>query len=186
MDFPIHVAAGALAGSVLLYLHARERHISGDLTLTRSDTFELGATGCFLGILTHLLLDAFPYYDYLFRIEIFKHLPYGWTIPTALLTVPVIIVAIYLNKDARLIVELSMFGGMYPDMEKLAYFDAHLPRSFVLFPYHSCQLSGSPWEFSHARELIVMEIGVFAIMMRMICWLAAERKRARLSLCQTT
>ncbi len=184
MDFPVHVAAGAFAGNVLLYLHAREHNASGDLTLTRSDTFKLGATGWFLGVLSHLLLDAFPYYDYLFRIKMFKPLPYGWTIPTALITVPVIIAAIYLNKDARIIVELSIFGGMYPDMEKLAYFDAGLPRSFVLFPYHSCQLSGSDWEFSHKHVLIAMETFLFALMIYAMVWLARERKRGQRSLWQ--
>jgi len=184
MDFPVHVAAGALAGTILLYVHARENDASGDLALTQSDTFKLGAAGCFFGVLTHLLLDAFPYYDWLFRIEMFKALPYGWTIPTAFLTLPVIIAAMYLNKDARVIVELSMFGGMYPDMEKLAYFDADLPRFLVLFPFHSCQLSGSRWEFSHKYELIVMEICLFALMMYAMSWLTRERKRIQRSLCQ--
>lgn len=184
MDFPVHVAAGAFAGTVLLYVHAREHEASGDLTLTRSESFKLGAAGCFFGVLTHLLLDALPYYDWLFYIEMFKSLPYGWAIPTVLLTLPVIITAIYLNKDARLIVELSMFGGMYPDMEKLVYFDANLPRSCVLFPFHSCQLSGSTWELSHEYELIVMELCLFALIMRAIFWLASERRRHRISLYQ--
>ncbi|GAK49696.1 hypothetical protein U14_00919 [Candidatus Moduliflexus flocculans] len=184
MDFPVHVAAGALAGSILLYVCAKENEVSGELTMTRSETFKLGAAGCFFGVLTHLLLDALPYYDWLFYIAMFKPLPYGWAIPTVFVTVPVIMTIFYLNKDARIVAGLSMFGGMYPDIEKLAYFDANLPRFCVLFPFHSCQLSSSRWELSHKYELIVMEICLFALMMYAMIWLTIERKHIRHSLCQ--
>ena len=182
MDFPVHVAAGALVGNVLLYAHARQTGLSDNLT--QSDMLKLGTAGCLFGILSHLLLDALPYYDWLFYIELFKPLPYGWAIPTTLTTLPVILVTLHLNKDARVVAELSMFGGMYPDIEKLAYFDAGLPRFLVLFPFHSCRLSKSAWDFAHKQELIVMEICLFALIMGMIYWLAAERMRRQPSLCQ--
>ena len=183
MDFPVHVAAGALAGHAMLYVHAKQPGKTG--AFTQADALKLGLAGCLFGVLTHLLLDALPYYDWLFRVKIFKPLPYWWMLPQILTTLPVIGAALRLSKDAQIVVGASILGGMYPDIEKLSYLDAHLPRSLVLFPYHSCQLSGSPWEFSHARELIVMEICVFAMMMRMIYWLAAKRKQAQFSFCQT-
>lgn len=183
MDFPVHVAAGALAGNVLLYVHARQAGSSGELT--QADTLKLGTAGCLFGVLTHLLLDAMPYYDWLFRVEIFKPLPQWWLFPPILTTLPVIVIVLYLNSDARIVAELSMLGGMYPDIEKLAYFDAGLPRFLVLFPFHSCRLSKSEWEFAHKHELIVMEICLFALIMGMIYWLAAERTRMQPSLCQS-
>ena len=169
MDLPVHVAAGAFAGNMLLYVHAKYR------PRLDSETVKLGAAGLLYGVILHLLLDALPYYDWLFRVHIFKPLPYYWMFPQVLTTLPVIALAFQLNRDARDISGLAMLGGMYPDIEKLMYIDWHLPKSLVLFPFHSCRLSGSAWEFSHKSFLILWEIGIFALIMLGLYWCAGQR-----------
>ena len=171
MDLPVHVAAGALAGNVLLYIHAKFRpRLDWDAEMVK-----LGAAGLLYGVILHLLLDALPYYDWLFYIHIFKPLPYYWMFPQVLTTLPVLAAIFQLNRDARLVTSLSILGGVYPDIEKLAYIDWHLPKSLVLFPFHSCRLSGSAWESSHKSFLILWEIGIFALIMLGLYWCAGQR-----------
>ena len=85
--------------------------------------------------------------------------------PQLLTTVPVLICAFLLMKDYWLIVAIAILGGVYPDIEKLAYLDLHLPKALVLFPWHSCFLSGRPWEYAHKDFLIVTEICLFVLML---------------------
>ena len=171
MDLPVHVAAGALAGNILLYIHAKSRpRLDLDAEMVK-----IGVAGLLYGVISHLLLDALPYYDWLFYIHIFKPLPYYWMFPPVLTTLPVLAAAFQLNRDARLVTSLSLVGGVYPDIEKLMYIDWHLPKSLVLFPFHSCSLSGSAWESSHKHFLIFWELVVFALIMFGLYWCAEQR-----------
>ncbi|MCP4398926.1 MAG: hypothetical protein GY801_16705 [bacterium] len=172
MDLPAHVAAGALTASIILYAESKHNRDRGD----RTYMVKLGMA-CFLwGTLEHLILDALPHYDWLFKVTFFKPLPYYWMHPQILTTVPVLIAAFILMKDYWMIAVISVLGGVYPDIEKLAYLDLHIPKFFVLFRRHSCSLSGRPWEYAHKDFLIVTEICVFVLMMGGMWWFAKHRQ----------
>ena len=177
MDLPVHVAAGALTGNVILYIEAKYNR-------TRDDTRYLSKLGlaCFLwGVLGHLFIDALPHYDWLFKVEFFKPLPYYWMFPQFVTAVPVLILSLLLMKDYWLIAVIAILGGVYPDIEKLAYFSFDSlgltwPRALVLFPWHSLALSGRPWEHAHKEFLIVTEIVVFFVIIGAMWWFTRHRK----------
>ena len=57
MDLPVHVAAGALAGNILLYIHVKSRpRLDLDAEMVK-----IGVAGLLYGVISHLLLDALPY-----------------------------------------------------------------------------------------------------------------------------
>ncbi len=159
MDLPVHIAGGAFAGNMILHCSRYSgRHLP-------SDSFKMGMA-CFLaGVYSHLLLDALPYYDWIFHIPIFSELPGKWLWRQVAATVPVIIMILVFSRRHWFLSLVSMNGGLYPDLEKLLYFDFHLPKAFVVFPYHSCRLSDSAWEKAHEFHLIVFEIALFALLM---------------------
>jgi hypothetical protein len=74
-----------------------------------------------------------------------------------------------------------MFGGIYPDVEKLLYFDFNLPRQLVIFRQHSCYLTGwRAWELAHKDVLVVFEIVVFLVLLGIIYGLARARRNHRI------
>ncbi len=172
MDFPVHVLAGSVIGNIILH-HATKypSHV-----MEKHRQIQAGAAGFLWGVLSHLFLDALPHYDWLFKLDIFRPLPFYWMYPQILTTLPVIVITFYLTRDYWQIAGAAMLGGMYPDIEKLLYFDFHLPRSFVLFPWHSCRLSQSLWEDEHKLFLIFFEICLFAVMMTYLFWIARQRE----------
>ena len=173
MDFPVHVLAGSVAGNVILYKAMKYR----SNVLKKNEQIKV-AIACFLwGVLSHLFLDALPYYDWLFKIDVFRPLPLYWMYPQILTTVPVIVITFYLTRDYWQIAGAAMLGGMYPDIEKLLYFDFNLPKSLIVFPWHSCRLSGSSWEHEHKYLLIFAEICLFAVMMAYLLRIAQQREK---------
>lgn len=159
MDLPVHIAGGAFTGNMILHC---SRYSSEHLP---DRSFKMILV-CFLsGVCSHLLLDALPYYDWIFEIPIFSELPGSWLWRQVAATVPVIVIIFWISRQHWFLSLVSMSGGLYPDLEKLLYFDFHLPKAFVVFPYHSCRLSDSAWEKAHESHLIVFEISVFALLM---------------------
>lgn len=178
MDLPIHLATGALVGNVILYI---------EQTALQTQKFSQQpikvGTACFLmGVLSHLFWDAVPHYDWLFYIEIFKPLPFWWHIPQVIVALPVVLFMWYVMRDQPIIAIIAMLGGIFPDLEKLAYFDFHLPREFVIFRYHSCYLSQwRPWEREHKTFLIVFEVLLLPALLLLTSWIFCQRHKHVLS-----
>jgi hypothetical protein len=159
MDLPVHLAAGACIGSAVLYVEHKTHH-----PVSPRRDIKIGLIVFVISVLSHLLLDAVPHYDWLFYVTIFKPLPYYWLLPQVIMALPVILLALTLTRDRPVIVVASLAGAVYPDVEKLAYLDFGLPKALVLFPHHSCSLSQwTPWELAHKDFLIILEMAVMTV-----------------------
>ena len=177
MDLPLHVATGAVIGNALLY-HEVTR---GKLDLTRNHRVKVALAAFLTGVLSHLLWDWMPHYDWLFYVKIFKPLPFHWLIPQMLTTMPVLAGNLYLNRDAWPLASIAMFGSIYPDIEKLLFFDFDLPRRFIIFQQHSCYLTQwRPWELAHKNFLVWFEIVVFFVLIGILCGVARARRKRRI------
>lgn len=157
MDLPAHVATGAVIGNLVWYLddHFRTQ------TSTPRDEVKVWIASFLWGVLSHLFFDAIPHYDWLFKLGWLKPLPYWWMIPQVAATAPILWAIWHCNRDHRLLAVVSVTGGIWPDIEKLLYFDFNLPRTFVMFRQHSCALTPwTPWEMSHKGLLIGIEVGI--------------------------
>ena len=174
MDLPLHVATGAFVGNALLYADQRFRKSPP----SRKEQIKLGIAGFLLGVLSHLFWDTVPHYDWLFYVHIFKPLPFFWLIPQILTTIPVLIFVYHLHREHWLLMMVSVFGGVYPDIEKLAYFDLHIPRTLTLFRRHSCYLTQwTPWELAHKEFLIWFEVWMFFAILIGSYWIALRTKQ---------
>lgn len=174
MDLPIHIATGALVGSAVLYVEQTTSH-------NQNSPRQWGKTGvaCFLlGVFSHLLLDTIPHYDWLFYITVFKPLPFWWLIPQVIAAVPVVFFTWRVLRDHPVIAAISLLGGIYPDLEKLAYFDFSLPRELVIFEQHSCYLSQwTPWEREYKTALVVLEVLLLPMVLMVTYWISVQRTK---------
>ncbi|GAK55232.1 hypothetical protein U27_02064 [Candidatus Vecturithrix granuli] len=177
MDIAIHVAAAAVTCQAALYLDAR----TPDPSLSARRPYLFG-TGCFaLGILSHLALDTIPHCNMLYSIgnsllpdffpeSLWKLLKVGICIP------PLILWFLFLARDHPKFVLAALAGGLYPDFEKGAYLATLLPRSFVLFPFHSYSYSSSGWEVKYRHVLIVAEIGLLSGLLALMHWFGQKHR----------
>ncbi len=180
MDIPVHVAAAAFTCNATLYFEAK-LHVR----LNSRERNILIGTFCFLiAALSHLFLDLVPHYDVLYKVDIlpavlFVYIPTGiWKLfIIGILTFPVIAMFWYLTREHPIPMLCAIFGGLYPDFEKGAYFSSLLPRKFVLFPQHSCYFSPDGWESDHIGFLVVSEILLFMALLAGIYWLANKAKQ---------
>jgi hypothetical protein len=172
MNTPTHLACGACMACCL------ERALAGsDRSRWKLAAIAVGAVA--LGILSHLVLDRLPHYAWIVYLNWFEPLPFHWLIREALFGVAVALPALYLAGRAWPFVVLGMFGGMYPDVEKVLSVDFHIPRHFILFPWHSTELSsrtgGLPKPLLIGFECIL--IAIFFLVM----WLVRQRWSNRLA-----
>ena len=176
MHVPVHVAAAACVCQVTLYADS----LSHTGTNSKTHTVIVGAF-CFLGSLySHLFLDIVPHYNILYNIWI-EGIPFlpkrAWTLlNVGILTVPVLFMMFHYTRDHLLIALVSLVGGVYPDIEKTAYFLSYLPRRFVIFRSHSCYYSPVAWETEHKYILIFAELVLFIALIVSIPWFARRRK----------
>jgi hypothetical protein len=134
MNTPTHVIAGVVvAQTVMIY---RDRH-PGKWT-----GIGCGVVCWFLAAGSHLLLDAIPHYNWIVYMNWLRDLPFHWLIRNAVFAIPMVWIGWHTGRDHWVILGLGLFGGMYPDFEKVAYVDFHIPQQLVLFPGHSLELSG--------------------------------------------
>ncbi|MBD3307839.1 hypothetical protein GF339_15510 [candidate division KSB3 bacterium] len=174
MNVPVHLASGVLIGNVVLYTQNLSRPQSSRSRNTAKPTL----AGFLLGIPLHILLDAFPHYNWLFSVEIFAPLPYYQIFPPLLASLPILLLAYHFAGDARLIMLSAVIGAMYPDVEKLAYLHQHLPRSLVLFRSHSCCHSHwTPWEQEYTAVVVGGEIVLLLLLIAGSSWIARKRGR---------
>lgn len=161
MDIPVHIAATAVTCQAALYLDAQ---VPSSFRVARR-TY-LFSAGCFaMGTLSHLGLDLVPHYDVLYKIgNAFKpeFLPgILWTgLKVGILAFPIILWFLFLTNNHSKFAFAALVGGLYPDFEKGAYLSTLLPRSLVLFPFHSCSYSPAGWEVEYRSVLIAAEIGL--------------------------
>lgn len=165
VNTPTHVIAGAfVAQTVMVY---RDRH-PGRLT-----GIGCGVTCWWLAAFSHLALDAVPHYNWIVYLNWFHELPFHWLIRDALFALPMIGIGWYAGRDYWLILALGLFGGMYPDFEKVAYVDFHMPEQLILFRSHSLQLSGHTGDLPHgyliAIELVLLTVCVAATLVIYRC-----------------
>lgn len=175
MDIAIHVAAAAVTCQAALYLDAR----TSDSSLSARRPYLFG-TGCFaLGILSHLALDVMPHCNMLYSLgnsllpdffpeSLWKLLKVGICIP------PLMLWFLFLARDHPKFALAALAGGLYPDFEKGAYLSSLLPRSCVLFPFHSCAFSSADWEVEYRHALIFSEIGLLVGLLTLVHWFGQQ------------
>ncbi len=178
MDIPVHVATAACLCSVTLYADSRIRKYS----LSTRRSVGLGSVCFALGAFFHLMLDAVPHYDIVYKILQFSSLPHylGGMLAifkVAALTLPVILLFLYLTSDHWLIALVAVLGGIYPDIEKALYLNLPYPRELVLFKFHSLAYSSDGWESEHKFFLVVVEVCVLLISLAGLYWSASRRKQ---------
>jgi hypothetical protein len=150
-------------------------------------------TVCFLfSLFFHLLLDAVPHYDFMFEFFIFYKFfgflklslivrAFGVLLKFSILTIPVVIMFLYLTKDHLMIALVSIIGGIYPDIEKTAYLVLHIPRYLIIFRNHSCSYSPAGWESEHKLFLIITELFLFGALLIGFYWIARCRNQSMIS-----
>lgn len=180
MDIPIHVAAAAVACQAVLFVENKwERYGS-----SRHRDLISGAACFIVGVAAHLFLDALPHYGLLYKYFSLPRSPWilheCWTvIKVSVLIAPIILLFLYLTPGRSRIALLAIFGGIFPDIEKVAYLTFDLPRALVLFPHHSCSFSPIGWEIHHPRLVTISEASLFIVLPAAMCWLAFQRTGQR-------
>ena len=171
MDISVHIAAAAVTCQAALYLDAHTPNSS--LPARRPYLF---GTGCFaLGVLSHLALDAIPHCNVLYSIGnglLPNFFPESlWKLSkVGICTPPLILWFLFLSRDHPKFALAALAGGLYPDFEKGAYLSTLLPRSCVLFPFHSCAYSPAGWEVQYRHALITAEIGLLVGLLALMHW----------------
>jgi hypothetical protein len=168
MNSPTHLIAGAVTAQVVMA--AIGPRASRPVQVAAG----IGAFG--LAMLSHLLLDAIPHYNWIVYVDWLHRVPFAWLLREAIFSLPVILLAVYCGRDHPVINFFGLFGGMYPDLEKVAYLDFHLPQRFVLFPWHS--LRCTPFDGRHAQSTyIAQEMAIFLVLAAATYGLSVWRMR---------
>jgi hypothetical protein len=180
MDIPLHLAAAAWTGSVTFYIEHKVRQRSPG----KGWGIGVGVICFGAALSSHLLLDLIPHYDLLFKVFRFSWLPnfleFCWTLcKIGVTTFPVAFLFLSLNRDRWAMVLASIFGGVYPDIEKTLYLHGELPRWLVIAPWHSCAYSPLGWEYTHKYLVTSFEVSLFALSVGGMYWLSQRRRHLR-------
>ena len=163
MNTPTHLAAGVVVAQAVLRLKC-PRIVAGGL-------------GVVAGALSHLALDAVPHYNWIVYLSWFRGLPFHWLIREAVFALPVVAVAVWLGRDRWGLTGLALCGSLYPDFEKVAYVDFHIPRQLVIFRAHSLQLSSHTCGWPRPA-LVGLEVAMLAALLVVAFWLARRQQFA--------
>ncbi|MEM7393178.1 MAG: hypothetical protein AAF492_12605 [Verrucomicrobiota bacterium] len=155
MNTPTHIVFGAC-----LAYGIASRFIPDDATRTRK--VGLGALIVGAGVLSHLGLDLMPHYAWVVYLNGLENLPYDWLVREALFGLALAVPAFRLAREQWPYVALGMAGGMYPDIEKVAALDFHVPDAYILFDWHSTKLSNRTGGLP-LSVLIVIEVILIAL-----------------------
>jgi hypothetical protein len=98
-----------------------------------------------VGVISHLLLDFLPHYAWIVYLDWFNSYPYRWLIREAACGAVVAIPILMISGRMRPYVLCGMFGGLYPDIEKVLSLTFQVPDSLILFDWHSTKLSARTW-----------------------------------------
>jgi hypothetical protein len=155
MNTPTHLAAGALVAQAAL---ATTTGISNRWAK------QIVMPATFVGaVFAHLALDEIPHYNWIVYLTWFHSLPFHWLIREAVFALPVVLIALYCGRDRWVLTCFALLGSMYPDLEKVAFVDFHIPKSLVIFRAHSLQLSGHTAGLPQWL-LITLELSVLAVL----------------------
>ena len=134
MNTPTHIICGACLAQAIALAFAKARHSKVRILAV--------ATGALCaGILSHLLVDLLPHYNWIVYLNVATALPFHWLIREAVFALAVAIPAFILAGRSWPYVAVGMLGGIYPDVEKVLSFDFHVPDRFILFDWHSTRFS---------------------------------------------
>lgn len=181
MDIPVHIAAAAVTCQAALALD----HHTSDSEHPRIRTGIFGAGYFALGALSHLFLDAIPHYDVLYKIGRALRpdfLPeFIWDVMKisvffGIFCLPIIMLFLYFTREYPVFALAALAGGLYPDFEKGGYLCSSLPRSLVLFPFHSCGYSSAGWEVEYRYALIAAEAVLLAGLLGLMFWLGQKQR----------
>ena len=180
MDIPLHIAAAAWTCSVTLAV----AHKLPKCVLSSGGRVALGVVCFCLGVSSHVLLDLIPHYDFVYKFFRFPGLPHPfgliWTLcKVGVVTLPVILPFLALNRDHLVIALAAIAGGVYPDFEKTLYLHGRLPDGLVISLRHSGAYSAVGWEYTHKFLITALEIGLFGLFLLGIYWAARRRNRVR-------
>lgn len=177
MNIPTHLAAGMLVSAV--FIAWKPRSFPEALVDRRPVLTGILCVGCSLA--SHLLLDAIPHYDVVYKILAFPTLP---AIPRLsivglkvfLLSLPVLILVWPFLKTHPVLVSTTLFGAIYPDIEKGFYLNLPFPRWLVIFRHHSSAYSTDGGE-EHKLAVLLIEGGFFLMSMLIVYWLTVRRQQ---------
>ena len=168
MNSPTHIACGACLAHLIASATRGKRISKGRTALV------VGAVIA-AGVLSHLALDLVPHYAWIVYLDWFKPMPYHWLVREALFGLAVGAVALWLADGERPWVMLGMVAGMYPDVEKVLFFNHGLADTFILFDWHSRYLSnrtgGLPKPVLIAMECVLIAACLFTM------WRVGRRAR---------
>ena len=88
-------------------------------------------------------------------------MPYHWLVREAVFGLAAGVVALWLADGERPWVMLGMVAAMYPDVEKVLFFDHGVADAFILFDWHSKYLSNRTGGLPKP-VLIAFECGLIA------------------------
>lgn len=177
MNIPTHFAAGALVSAVVITW--KPRRLPG---LLRRYWHIVTGILCIGGSLaSHLLLDALPHYDVLYKILAFSSLPaiprLSWVLLKVLVfSLPVFALIWPLWKTRPWLVSLALLASLYPDLEKGCYLNLPFPRWLVLFWSHSGAYSDDGGETNKVAALL-LEAVTLILMMSGIYWRTSRHQQ---------
>jgi hypothetical protein len=171
MNTPTHILSGVMLGQVVLaVIEVR----SGRPASWRIKA--IAATAVFaVASLLHLGLDAIPHWFWVGHVGAPLGVRFEWffraAVAGALTLIPI---AIYCRRDWFFSLVCGA-GGLFPDLEKAAYFMQLWPARLVIFPSHGTYISnhtgGLPFWM-----LVSMELLLIAVMIGLLRGLWVHRR----------
>jgi hypothetical protein len=130
-------------------------------------------------MLSHILLDLTPHYAWIVYLDWLGSQPYSGVLRELILGGAAAILALLITSrtDTRVVLA-GMIGSAYLDIEKVAALGLGLPPAFVLFDWHSLQVSSHPTYVSKA-VLIALESVILIASFVGLLWI---RHSARLGM----
>lgn len=179
MTIHVHIAAAACACNIVLYADSACRQERR----SRAQTIFVGAACFLVSLASHFLLDSVPHDNILYGLGNVAAFPRiiraAWfLVKIGSVAIPLLALSVYLTRDHWLMACITVAGSLYPDVEKTLYLRSILPRSWVVFPWHS--LSYSPLIYGRFDRLfwISVEFGTFLMLLAGLFWAASRRNPA--------
>lgn len=171
MNSPTHILSGLLLGQAALTVweRARRRPATGVEKAAMAAPVFVAAT------FSHLGLDAIPHWFWVGHIGGAVGLPAEWLWRAAFAGLLCLLPVLTAVRRDWFYFGICAAGGLFPDMEKAAYFLGHWPPDRILFPAHSMAVSnhtgGLPmW------ALVTLEVVLAAAMVLVLRWLHRLRQ----------
>lgn len=177
MNIPTHLAVGTLASIISITWKPRQ---SSQTCLERWP-FATSLVCVGYSVASHLLLDAIPHYDVLYKILAFPTLP---VIPqlamvglkVLLCSLPVLVLIWPFLKSHPGLMAATLFAAVYPDLEKGLYLNLPFPRWLVLFWQHSGAYSNDGGD-QHKVAVLLFEGALLLMSLAAIWGLTVHSRR---------